>query len=484
MLRKAFIFLSIILLSLGTFAQNLEFIPPTTLSDLQEADGGSMDLGDIDQDGDLDLVIIGLTSNEGAKTSLYLNDGTGLFIPLENDQLVNTYNGTARFVDVDNDGALDLIVIASNSSPFSTASLYRNDGTGLLTLDTESGLRGSKSGDFDMGDVDADGDIDLIISGNEFYFDGGVIDELFTSLFLNDGTGNFTEEIDSPFEPVDESDLGFTDLDNDGDLDVIVIGKDANESRSTNVYLNDGSGVYSPMVNHPFEDMAGDLSISDCDNDGDEDVLLIGANNDAEILVQLFINDGIGNFSLEPGFDIPASLGITDFADLDNDGDQDILIFGLSGANIIGHIYENMGANNYMLADSMYGSYLSSLTVGDIDGDDDLDFLVSGSSFDPIYPTSRTVRVFFNNLDATTGLNESVFEGLSVHPNPTEDELRISTDEPIEEVLLYNIVGQLVLRKYSNSSIARLDLRGLKGGVYVLQLRNDKNFKSIRIIKK
>ena len=154
------------------------------------------------------------------------------------------------------------------------------------------------------------------------------------------------------------------------------------------------------VANTPFEGFsAGDIAIADSENDGDEDVLISGQLENGGAISNLYLNDGTGTFSLLSGTPFPGTfLGETAFADFDNDGDLDVFIVGtgLGGIlsnSIIANVYENQGLNNFVLADELIGAYLSSCAIGDIDGDNDLDLVVGGTS---VGSPTRATRMYVN----------------------------------------------------------------------------------------
>ena len=135
----------------GALVKNVDIIAETDFTALFEEvstvfpplqTNSSSSFGDVDGDGDLDLV---LTGNSGGQfAALYLNDGSG---------------------DLDLDGDLDLII--SGFGGGSSATVYINDGRGNFT-NAEIGLPGYREGSLSLGDIDGDGDLDMILNGEDF----------------------------------------------------------------------------------------------------------------------------------------------------------------------------------------------------------------------------------------------------------------------------------------------------------------------------
>jgi len=449
----------------------------------QDADLGSLAFADIDQDGDQDLLISG--KGGPVKTSLHLNDGSGNFTEAMGTPLVNVYGGTVVFLDVNNDSFPDLLITGATSSPVRTANLYINDGTGNYSLAANTPFPPSQEGDIDFGDVDNDGDQDIIMIGYD------VSDMGFSNLYLNDGSGVFTEAAGTPFEAIWNGAAELLDIDNDDDLDVIMSGTNPNGNPSTTLYTNDGSANFRLVANTPFDNCSGgDIKHADADNDGDQDILLCGQNDSGTIISKLYLNDSTGVFSELAGDPFPGvNLGESAFADFDNDGDEDILILGtgpggLADNSIIANIYENQGSNNYVLADSLFGAYFSCNAIADVDGDNDLDLVIGGTSTgSPV----RAARLYSNltptnnvSIDPTIEIKNSM-----VYPNPTQDRIYINLTERSAKQYQWEITdiqGRTIMNGKENRSEFSLDLSTQQSGLYFLNIKTESGITSHKLI--
>ncbi|MFT6882410.1 MAG: putative membrane protein YeaQ/YmgE (transglycosylase-associated protein family), partial [Marinoscillum sp.] len=186
------------------------------------------DWGDFDNDGDLDLVVQGKynsTNPSLASTELYRNDG-GTFVN-HNAGLVGAYRGDISWGDYDNDGDLDLVssgYTSNNASLITT--IYRNDG-GVFT-DIVAGLEGKFLGSLSWGDYDNDGDLDLLVSGANT--DNAPI------IYRNDA-GTFVD-INAGLLANAEGESAWGDYDGDGDLDIVINGSGETNDPTTTIYIN------------------------------------------------------------------------------------------------------------------------------------------------------------------------------------------------------------------------------------------------------
>ena len=247
----------------------------------------SVVLGDVDGDGDLDLV----TGNFDQPNKLYLNDGSGGFagtgtaIGRETDITYSVVLG-----DVDGDGDLDLV--AGNVNNAQTNKLYLNDGSGGFPgINTPGTAIGSET-DADssrsvvLGDVDGDGDLDLV-AGNSGQTH---------KLYLNDGSGGFASTgtaIGSDTDVTWVVVLG--DVDGDGDLDLVT----GNSGQTNKLYLNDGSGGFTAGTGADIgSETESTYSVVLGDVNGDGHLDLVAGNSGRN---KLYLNDGSGGFTAGTG---------------------------------------------------------------------------------------------------------------------------------------------------------------------------------------
>jgi len=328
----------------------------------------SIVLGDIDNDGDLDLIVTG--SGGMSRLDKYINNGSGNFTGPVSFGTGVRYSSIA-LGDIDSDGDLDLIVTGLDNSSVKRLDEYINDGSGNFTGPLSFGT-GIQSSSIALGDIDNDGDLDLIVTGDD---DGSAPHRL--DKYINDGSGNFAGPV-SFGTGVKSSSISLGDIDNDGDLDLIVTGFDGSTTH-LDKYINDGSGNFTGPT--AFGTSVGNSSIAlgDIDNDGDLDLILTGWVSGTTRRSDKYINNGIGNFVGPTNFGIQVELSSIALGDIDNDGDLDFIVTGSAGGVKRLDKYINNGIGGFMpQTNSGTGVYYSSIALGDIDNDGDLDLIVSG----------------------------------------------------------------------------------------------------------
>lgn len=282
----------------------------------------SIALGDIDSDDDLDLLVTGWDGSS-YRLDKYMNNGLGDFItPISFGTGVGGqfYKGSSITLgDIDSDGDLDLIVTGWDGST-ERLDKYINDGSGNYSEALPFGL-GVEGGSIALGDIDSDGDLDLIESGW-----GTGTDQLIK--YFNNSIGNYS--ISNSFGAgVRFSSISLGDIDSDGDLDLIVVGYSGVNGYSLDRYINDGSGNFT-RTDFGFGVDQASIALGDIDNDGDLDLIVTGTSGTR--YCSRYMNNGSGTFSSPTTFGVRVEDSSIALGDIDNDGDLDLIVSGNDGS--------------------------------------------------------------------------------------------------------------------------------------------------------
>ena len=242
---------------------------------------------DFDNDGDIDLFISGNASMLGTHASMFFNDGNGTFSP--DGSFIGVSNTSMASGDFDNDGDIDIIYSGISFGGYVTK-YYKNLGNGTFIEDTSSVFAGVNAGSIAAADFDKDGDLDIIISGWE-----ETIDEN-TRLYENNGQGFFQHYTSANFIGLINCDIRWGDYDADGDMDIIMSGsRNNNTIRHTKIYTNQGSGDFTELTSSGLQKVfVGTCDWVDIDNDADLDIFITGrGNSSTDQFSLLYINGNL-----------------------------------------------------------------------------------------------------------------------------------------------------------------------------------------------
>jgi hypothetical protein len=270
---------------------------------------------------------------------------------------------------------------------------YRNLGSGRFSEEAAArgidlysiGTHGAT-----FGDLDNDGDYDLVAGMTYGSFDFPIPAALANVMFRNDGGGfvNVTPPDMAAYADYTRSTLTF-DADRDGDLDIYAVNGDRGDHEvvpsRNEAYRNDGGMRFSAIRSGPLVTKRAGQGATDTDYDGDGDIDLIAANITGKLTV--LRNEGGGAFSVvEPesiGILHTAGSGITS-ADMDNDGDFDLMLvdqYWESPRAIFehsAHLYRNVGGGRFVYEGRINGFGGFTAGAADLDNDGDLDLVFPG----------------------------------------------------------------------------------------------------------
>ncbi len=224
--------------------------------------------GDYDNDGDLDLLLTGFTTGgTGYLSEVYRNDA-GTFTSI-GAGLPGVSFSSVAWGDYDNDGDLDILLTGDTGSGY-IARVYRNDGGGTFA-DASAALPGVAHSSVAWGDFDDDGDLDILLAGDT--------SSTYISLVCrNLGGGVFAPA--AYLTGVSQGSVAWGDYDNDGDLDILLAG-DTGSGYVSLVYRNNGDGTFTDIGAGLPGVIDASVAWGDSDNDGDLDILLMGYTGSA-----------------------------------------------------------------------------------------------------------------------------------------------------------------------------------------------------------
>ncbi len=319
--------------------------------------------GDIDGDGDLDLATGSNADIAGWRLNrLYLNDGgvlqmTSSWGCSDTDQTFSVAWG-----DMNGDGHLDLAV-----GNWGTSKVYLNNGTMLQTTAAWAATVTGTTTSVAWGDVDGDGDLDLAM-GNE---------GMANRLYLNVG-GNLQVTAAWASDEVSRTrSVAWGDVDDDGDLD-LAVGNGSNQYEKNQLYLNDGTSLHT-TADWTSDEAYSTYSVAWGDADGDGDLDLAAGNGYPGSHVYLN-QDGALQTAAAWSSDVNDKGRSVAWGDVDGDGDLDLAVASDQQPN---RLYLNAGGG-FNTSETSYanGAFSNGVALGDVDGDGDLD-LAYGDSIGP-----------------------------------------------------------------------------------------------------
>ena len=311
----------------------------------------SVDVCDLDLDGDLDIVV----GNFQAPNVYHLNDGAGNFGPAQEIHASAGRTWPIKCVDVDGDGDMDVI---EGQDQARVNRLYRNSKADNGNLDfsgEDIGLDAFSTRSLVFGDVNDDGNVDMITG------DYGSTNHL----YYGDGSGGFLDSVEvQPGQSWNTFALALADLNGDGALDLVEgRQRDAGDlNGETLVYMNNLSGGFlAPTVVAGSNTLHTTVALLTLDFDRDGDIDIIEGNNGSwdddgdggttpEVAQpnRLFLNDGLGVFTLQDELTIATNNEQTysmAAGDIDGDGILDFVAGNQTGENATYSLGGDVSAN-------------------------------------------------------------------------------------------------------------------------------------------
>lgn len=319
---------------------------------------------DVDRDGDMDLVVIG---GQGCDNmSVLLNQGDGTFSG-PTDYTVPGWPACLAVADLTGDGYAD-IVVGSDAG----TSIFPNNGNGTFGARRDSSTQRTR--EVAAGDLDSDGDRDLVIVSWNYGYEVAKV-----RVWTNGGGGAFSEVIHNVGNSLEGLELA--DLDEDGDLD-IVVGDGKAACSCIRILLNHGNGTFAPAFDRTTGGVTYRLASADMDHDGDVDLLLAKDS----YRFTLLLNNGNATFADTSDRSLPALPYWIEPGDLDRDGDIDVITPNRDSLALLANrgnavLNASLGFNIYSPPS---GDNPTGLVMADLDNDGWPDLATANSESDDV----------------------------------------------------------------------------------------------------
>ena len=444
--------------------------PTWTAADIATSANGaeSVFAADMDNDGDMDIV--SASSNDGT-IAWYENDGAADPTWTAADIATSADGANSVFAaDMDNDGDMDIVSSSKNDD---TIAWYENDGAAdpsFTAADITTSADGANS--VFVADMDNDGDMDIVSANHGPSFSG---DDDAIAWYENDGAADpswtaadiTTNVMDWPRS------VFVADFDNDGDMDIVSAFDDNTYNKL--VWLeNDGAADPSWMLSEISTNVGPEqVFAADMDNDGDIDIL--GTSYSAGAISWYENNLPPTKTQTYTAADIATSAteAISVFAaDMDGDGDMDIVSASVDDNTIAW--YENDGAADPSftaadIATSAEGAY--SVFAADMDGDGDIDIVSASYADDTIawYENDGAENPTFTAADIATSADGAASVFVADMDNDGDMDI-VSASENDDTIAWYENDGA------ANPSWTAADIATSASGaasVFVADLDND-----------
>ena len=286
---------------------------PLGIPELEQA---SVKSGDIDNDGDYDLIISGVAAWWGKPYfRIFLNNGDSTFIDSEIE--LEQLNGRITLGDYDNDNDLDILISGVDDNKTNKTIIYRNDGKGIFTNTCFNNIVWSKA---EWADINNDGYQD-IVEGNR--------------VFLNQGNNKWLQLSDHDPES-HPSDLKLIDFNKDNNIDL------ASVAPKTKLFRNE-SGMFYLTDNVFFNPQFGSIESTDLNIDNYPDIIITGLDSLYNKQTLIYRNDKLGGFVLSDASLKAVTNGSLILGDYNADGVSDLVVAGQSSDFML-KVYENDGS--------------------------------------------------------------------------------------------------------------------------------------------
>ncbi|MDB4316424.1 FG-GAP-like repeat-containing protein, partial [Cyclobacteriaceae bacterium] len=358
----------------------------------------------------------------------------GITLTKTDDPFTGLSSGAVSWGDYDRDGDKDVAIMGFNSTLGAVTAVYRND-AGTFVNTNQSFVR-LYDGDITWIDINKDGYLDLVVSGYN--------QSPKTILYLNNAGTSFTQDATANLPQLFSTKMAWGDLDLDGDIDFAMMG--INSSETLESYIGFKEKDSYKLIKDPFPSLVkGALEIADIDLDGDNDLLYSGEDLSGNISSGIIINSFIkGSNSVS----LPSvSKSSIELINTGATGGLGILLQGKSSTAS----FTAFNQGSYDFSGITTALYSGDITAGDFDNNGGTDIVITGEDDNGVAIT----KLFWEG--------DGIFEEFDV----TLEGLRESTAEWVD----YDMDGDLDL------FLMGLTDTGAKTVLYQTEIANKKNTK-------
>jgi len=334
----------------------------------------SVAIGDVNGDGKADIITTNYSSNN---ISILPGNGDGTF-GVKTDVAVNLYPDSVALGDLDSDGDLDIVTGNGNRNynywVDSSLSILANNGDGSFTRNdiTLPYYIGTQA--LELTELNADGDLDIVISGSGYGNSGQM------SVLLGSNGSSFGTRTDYNTGYAPHS-LAVGRLNQDLSFDVVTANSYSN---NVSVFPGNGNGSFGTRRDFPVGYSPSSVAVGDLNGDGNSDIITANANYSSRNVSVLF-GDSNGNFGIPTNYSVgnftPLSVAL---GDVDNDSDLDVVVSVTGSANQVSVLF-NDGTGSLMLKENVaVSSGPTDAALRDLDLDGDLDLVTVNNGSDNV----------------------------------------------------------------------------------------------------
>lgn len=312
--------------SLITMSMNAQVFEDVTTDVMKGFYYSSFATGDVNNNGFKDVFFTGaIDSNDDGNVDFTQNEfyknTNGAFSLGQTFTENAVHLSDVKFIDFDNDGLLDVVTagLSYNDVVNYKQYRYRNTGSSFELVDSKAG---KIFGNMDVFDFNNDGKLDYAINGAQYIAGTGFTQ----NVDLNINTGNGFETTEAWIPGTQNGNFKVLDINNDNQLDVLVLGLNADNELIFNVYKNNNGTLELSQELKPIYD--GEMAYADFNGDGFLDVVVSGLDSDYNAYLGVLMNDGTGTFTLKEIEGEGLGSASLDVGDLNNDGHYDFIVQG------------------------------------------------------------------------------------------------------------------------------------------------------------